>query len=195
MRGILKKTAIIIVLFIIFTGLMLFRKGVLTKEKLPYLIRMMFITGKEKLSFPHPATKEEKKGIQSEEILRLLEQIKKEKEEVTRQKEKLKQWSERLLIQEKELIEKGKEILALKSEAENYIKRKQEEQTEEIRWLAGVYEKMKAEEAASIIEDLDENLSLAILSQMEERQAAKILAAMKSQQAEKLSQKIGNRKG
>jgi len=194
-RSILKKIGIIVALFILFTGLMLSRKGFLTKEKLPYLIGMVLMIGKKELSSPHPATREEKKRVQSEEILRVLEEIEKEKEEIIDQKEKLKQWNARLLVQEKELIERGKEILALKSEAQNYIKRKEEEQTEEISWLAGVYEKMKAEEAASIIENLDENLSLAILSQMEERQAARILAAMKSQQAEKLSEKIGNRKG
>jgi len=182
---ILKKIGIIAALFILFTGLMLARKGFLTKEKLLYLVEMILVTEQEKSYSP---TKEK----QNEELLLLVEEIEKEKEEITIKKEELKQFNARLLVQEEELRERGKEILILRNEAENYIKQKKEHQTEEMSWLAGVYEKMSAEEAASIIQELNENLSLAILSQMEEKQVAKILEAMSPQQAARLSQKVGS---
>lgn len=184
MRTILKKIGIIVALFILFTGIMLARKGFLTKEKLLYLVEMILVTEQEKSYSPT-------KGKQNEELLHLLEQIEEEKEEITIKKEELKQFNARLLVQEEELGERGKEILILRNEAENYIKQKEEQQTEEMSWLAGVYEKMKAEEAATIIQELDENLCLSILSQMEGKQVAKILAAMKPEQAARLSQKVG----
>jgi len=185
---IFKKIGIIVALFILFTGLMLARKGFLTKEKLLYLVEMILVAEQEKSYSPT-------KGKQNEELLHLLEQIEKEKEGIVTKKEELKQLNTRLLIQEEELKKRGKEILILRNEAESYIKQKEEQQTEEMSWLAGVYEKMKAEEAATIIQELDENLCLSILSQMEEKQAAKILAAMNPQQAARLSQKVGNDKG
>jgi len=114
---ILKKIGIIAALFILFTGIMLARKGFMTKEKLLYLVEMILVTEQEKSYSPT-------KGKQNEELLRLVEEIEKEKEEITIEKEELEQFNARLLVQEEELGERGKEILTLRNEAENYIKQK-----------------------------------------------------------------------
>lgn len=184
MPTILKKIGIIAALFILFTGIMLARKGFLTKEKLLYLVEMILVTEQEKSYSPA-------KEKQNQELLLLVEEIEKEKEEITMEKEELNQFNARLLVQKEELKEWGKEILILRNEAKNYIEQKEEQQTEEVSWLAGVYEGMGAEEAATIIQELDENLSLGILSQMDEKQVAKILEAMSPQQAARLSEKVG----
>ena len=72
MPTILKKIGIIAALFILFTGLMLARKGFLTKEKLLYLVEMILVTEQEKSYSP---TKEK----QNEELLLLVEEIEKDK--------------------------------------------------------------------------------------------------------------------
>ena len=185
------KTAIIIfMLFILFTGVMLFRKGVLTKERIPYLMKKISQAWVGKLPFFKNPPKKEKR-IQSKDIVLALQEIEREKEKVAKEKERLEQLQKRLLVQEDELKERSKKILALKEEAQGYIKQKQAKQEEQITWLASVYENMRAEEAAPIIEKLKEDLALAILSQMDERQAGKILGVMDPKEAIKLSQKIG----
>lgn len=183
MRTILKKVGIIVGLFILFTGIMLARKGFLTKENIFHLVEKILVDEQEE---PYSPTK----GKQSEELLRLAEKIEKEEEEIATKRKEMDQFNARLLVQEEELKKRGKEILILRNEAQDYMKERKEQQSEDMSWLAGVYEKMKAEEAATIIQELDENLVLSILSQMEEKQVAKILEAMEPEQAARLSQKV-----
>lgn len=59
--------------------------------------------------------------------------------------------------------------------------------------LARLYGNMKAEEAAPIMRELDDELVVAILRKLEDEQAAKILSALDPQRAARLSRLIAGR--
>ncbi|MBI5184359.1 MAG: hypothetical protein HZA01_01365 [Nitrospinae bacterium] len=63
-----------------------------------------------------------------------------------------------------------------------------------IKHLVKVYSSMKPGEAASLIEKLDEDISIQILSKMKGKSAAKILEKMSTEAGSKLSDKIAKRK-
>jgi len=178
----IKIVCILVSLFILTTGAILVKKGLLTRENISYLI---------KKSSPDKSIKKEESLPEEKEIALALQKIEEEKEKLFKEKEEMGKFKEHLSMQEEELKNRTNEIISLKKEAEMWIEKKEEGEKEEVNWLSKVYERMRAEEAAPIIEKLDENLAIAVLSKMEERQAGKILGAMDSKQAIKLSQKIG----
>jgi flagellar motility protein MotE (MotC chaperone) len=62
-----------------------------------------------------------------------------------------------------------------------------------VKQLAKVYGAMRAEEAARILETLDDDLCINILSNMgDDRQKAKILSALTGDKATRVSNKIGS---
>lgn len=186
----MKKAGIILVLFFLFTALMLFRKGLLEPEKIENLKERIFPTLKRESSDSF-SEKEKKVLPQEEKIIQALENVEEKEKEINQKKEELERLREHLVLQEKELEERASQLSSLKKEIEDYLKKAQVERDTKMKWLARVYEEMQAEEVASIIERLDDELSLEILSQMSERQVGKILGAMEVQKAAKLAQKIG----
>lgn len=179
--SLLKKAIIIFSLFLLLSGIMLFRRGLLTQQ---ILVEMR--------KFFHPSQpSEEKEKIRDFEIVKALQEIEAERKKIRKEREELELLENRLLQQEEDLKKRGKEILAIKKEAETFLREKEAKQEEEISWLAGVYGKMRGEEAAQVIQELDTDLALAVLSQMDDRQAGKILAAMDPRQVVKLTRKIG----
>jgi len=182
--SLLKKAIIIFSLFLLLSGIMLFRRGLLTQQTL-VVVRKIF----------HPSQPpEEKEKVQDFEIVKALQEIEAERKKIGNEREELELLENRLLQQKEDLIKRGEKILAIKNEAETFLGEKETKQAEEISWLAGVYGKMRGEEAAQVIQELETDLALAVLSQMDDRQAGKILAAMDPQQAVKLTRKIGETK-
>lgn len=184
----MKKIGFIILLFFLFTGLMLFRKGLLTPKNINLLERKFFpgLMGKNNLSL-----KEEKKITPEEkQIIQALDNLQKEREKINQEKERLNKLKERLLAQEEELKKKVDEIVLLKKNIDDSIKKLKLEQDNKIKWFARVYSQMPPEQVAPIIEKLNDELALQILSQIDDRQVGKIIAAMGTNQAVKLTQKI-----
>jgi flagellar motility protein MotE (MotC chaperone) len=63
----------------------------------------------------------------------------------------------------------------------------------ETKHLVRVYERMRAKDAASIVEQLEVPLAVEILSQMTDRQAARILGAMAPERAARITARLAER--
>jgi flagellar protein FlbB len=84
-----------------------------------------------------------------------------------------------------ELAEERKKLEKLVSQSDELDKKR-------IKQLAKVYSAMRPEEAATIIETLDDNLVITILTSMgDDRQKAKILSLISKEKATRISKKIG----
>lgn len=70
----------------------------------------------------------------------------------------------------------SKPIMLTKAEIEKQMKAKQAEEKKRISKLARLYNEMKPQEAADVMDALDDDMTIAILQRMDESQAAKILA-------------------
>lgn len=70
----------------------------------------------------------------------------------------------------------SKPIVLTKAEIEKQMKVKQAEEKKRISKLARLYNEMKPQEAADIMDDMDDDMTIAILQKMDESQSAKILA-------------------
>jgi len=190
---ILKISAVIFGLFILLVALMLLRKGILAKDKFLYFRKIPEVWVEKFPLRPFSFGKEEKvqESTQQEEILLALREIQRQRKEMEREREELKNLQNHLSLQKEELREEGERLVSLKKKLEELIEQEKIKQSERISWLASIYEEMRPEEAAPIMEKLDDDLVISILSQMDERQAGKILGAMEPTRATELSQKIG----
>jgi flagellar motility protein MotE (MotC chaperone) len=78
----------------------------------------------------------------------------------------------------------------MKAEIQKMLKEAQGVKDKKIKHLVSVYANMKAEQAASVIENLDQDLAVKILSGMRGRQAGEILNNVSPEQAAKLSEEL-----
>jgi len=189
----MKKVAIILAIFICFTGLMMFRKGLLQKDKVEVLMQKFLPSFNKGGSSDSSSSVKSEILPEEEQIIKALEEIERKKEMILEREQELARMEEHLLLQEKELREKADELLALKNEIEDYLEKSAAERDNRIKWLAQVYEKMRPEEVAPIIEKLDGELALEILSRMDQRQVGRVIEAMKTENAVKLAQKLGEK--
>ncbi len=85
--------------------------------------------------------------------------------------------------------EKGnsKPRVLMKEEIEQQMKEREAAEKKRVSKLARVYNEMKPQQAAAIMRDLEDDLSVAILQLMDESQAAKTLAAMEAEQSARLT--------
>ena len=74
-----------------------------------------------------------------------------------------------------------------KEEIEKQMKEREAQEKKRVSKLARVYNEMKPQQAAEVMKDLDDDLSVAILQRMDESQAAKTLAAMDADQSARLT--------
>ena len=74
-----------------------------------------------------------------------------------------------------------------KEEIEKQMKEREAQEKKRVSKLARVYNEMKPQQAAEVMKDLDDDLSVAMLQKMDESQAAKTLAAMDADQSARLT--------
>ncbi|MFC2740203.1 MAG: MotE family protein [Selenomonas sp.] len=74
-----------------------------------------------------------------------------------------------------------------KEAIEKQMKEREAQEKKRVSKLARVYNEMKPQQAAEVMKDLDDDLSVAILQKMDESQAAKTLAAMDADQSARLT--------
>lgn len=142
--------------------------------------------------------------------LRIFKQAQKRREEIQRLEKQLIRRTQRLnevkldvqgrfkalrMLQE-ELVALADEDEADRGGADAERRRAEEEvvRKKRVRKLAAEFNKMKADEAAKVIEEMDEDLSIDILLLLKDRQAAKILGKLEPKLAAKLSEKIAQLK-
>ncbi|MBI2371538.1 MAG: hypothetical protein HYV08_15125 [Deltaproteobacteria bacterium] len=112
--------------------------------------------------------------------------------------EKEKQLLEReaqLRALEKSIEEKLQQLARRRAELEQVVKGREEKREAEIGRLVRVYEGMKPEGAARLVERLDAQVVLELFTRMKETKVAKILALVEPTRAVRISEELARRKG
>jgi flagellar motility protein MotE (MotC chaperone) len=117
--------------------------------------------------------------------------LEQEKADVEHEKEGLAEQQDRVKIVQDELEKTRTELAAERAKLEKLVSQSDELDKKRIKQLAKVYAAMRPEEAARILETLDDDLCINILSSMgDDRQKAKILSALSGEKAGRVSKKI-----
>lgn len=95
---------------------------------------------------------------------------------------------------EKRVDDKLKTLQDYKQAIEGLIKKKEKLDSEQIKGLVKIYESMKPQEAATILEGMDNiDIVLSVVSAMKEAKASMILAKMKPESARALTVRLADR--
>jgi flagellar motility protein MotE (MotC chaperone) len=118
--------------------------------------------------------------------------IEKQKVELETGKKQASEERERMIMAQQELEKTRNELTEERKKLETLVGQSDEMDKKRIKQLAKVYSAMRPEEAAHILETLDDNLLIKILGLMDDdRQKAKILATISKEKATRISEKIG----
>jgi flagellar motility protein MotE (MotC chaperone) len=167
-----------------------------------YLL-LMFATGGARIEFNHPK-KDEKKETQIK-FMKLdakkdslaatqsqtFQANELQKADIVKEKQQLTEQQERVTMVEQELEKTRTDLTAEREKLEKLVSSSTDLDRKRMKQLAKVYGAMRAEEAARILETLDDDLCMNILSEMgDDRQKAKILTALSPDKAARVSRKI-----
>jgi flagellar motility protein MotE (MotC chaperone) len=168
-----------------------------------YLL-MLFATGNARIEFSKPL--KEKKDERALKLMwtnarkdSLADQhsqtffaIEKQKTELEAEKKNINEDRERMLIVQQELEKTRGGLTEERKKLERLIGQSDDLDKKRIKQLAKVYGAMRPEEAARILETLDDELLIKILGSMgDDRQKAKILSSISKEKAIRISKKIG----
>jgi flagellar motility protein MotE (MotC chaperone) len=118
--------------------------------------------------------------------------VEQEKAELQKQKQDLFEQQNRVKMVQDELEKTRTELAAERVKLEKLVLQSDELDKKRIKQLAKVYGAMRPDEAARILETLDDDLCMNILSAMgDDRQKAKILAVLSPEKASRISKRIG----
>jgi len=115
-------------------------------------------------------------------------------EELKLKEEELKRKEEELKILQSEVEKQISKYEKLKKEVEGLLVQVDVQHKKKITQLVSVYSGMKAEEAAKILAETDENTTIEILLGMDQKKSSKILENMPKEKAVTLSEKIADKK-
>ena len=116
----------------------------------------------------------------------------KTKKEVEEKQERLSKQEERINILTQELDRTRKELTGEREKFEKLVAESDEIEMKRIKQLAKIYGSMRANEAAQILQTLDDNLLIQIINAIgDERQRAKIVANLPKDKAAKITRKMG----
>lgn len=167
-------------------------------------VLMMLATGTARIEFNQPvkAKKDEKEirlmkvnakkdslaAVQSQTFFA----IEKQKADLEEEKKKMAEQQDHVAMVEQELEKTRNELTEERKKLEKLVGQSDELDKKRIKQLAKVYGAMRPEEAARILETLDDDLLINILSAMgDDRQKAKILTVLSPDKASRVSKKIG----
>ena len=129
----------------------------------------------------------EELGPQQMEVLRSIENRKKQMEERERE---LDRRSKELTSLEQLVDQKMATLETLRKEFEMQVKAEEARQNKRIKHLVALYSNMKPKAAAEVMEQMDMDLAVEIFRQMRGREAGKILAYVTPEKASKISQML-----
>ncbi len=112
-----------------------------------------------------------------------IQDLNKRKEELDRKEQALKQL-------EASLNTRMDELNQIEGQLKEAIKAAQETKDKQLKHLIDVYTNMKAKQAATVLETLDEDIAVKILAGMKGRQAGEILTNVSAKKAAALSEKL-----
>lgn len=116
----------------------------------------------------------------------------KERKKVEEEREHLARQQERINMLTQELESTRKELALEREKFEKLVTKSDELEMKRIKQLAKIYGSMRANEAAQILETLDDNLLIKIINAIgDERQRAKIVANLSKSKASRISKKMG----
>ena len=168
-----------------------------------YLL-MLFATGNARIEFSKPKEKMEARELRlitlnaRKDSLAALHSktffaLEKQKADLEAEKKRMNEERERMLMVQQELERTRNELTEERKKLEKLIGQNDELDQKRIKQLAKVYGAMRPEEAARILETLDDDLLIKILTSMgDDRQKAKILSTISGEKATRISKKIGN---
>jgi len=120
----------------------------------------------------------------------LFEVLEKRRTELDERERRLEKESEQLLLLRASLEEKIAELKSLQTQVDEMLKRAETQKSRELKNLVGVYESMKPQEAAEILQQMDEPMALQIVAGMSTESVSKILATMDKVKAAEFSKRL-----
>lgn len=167
-------------------------------------VLMMLASGAARIEFNQPAkTKKDEKEIRlmkvnakKDSLAAVQSQtffaLEKQKADLDVEKKKMFEQQDHVLMVEQELEKTRNELTEERKKLEKLVGESDELDKKRIKQLAKVYSAMRPEEAARILETLDDDLLINILAAMgDDRQKAKILTVLSPDKASRVSKKIG----
>ncbi len=165
---------------------------------------MLFATGRAKIEFINPNKKKavgsEFKYQKSNNKLDSLQVLNtesylasvKEREGVAKEKEALVKQQERMNILLAELNRTREQLAQERAKFEQLVDKNDQLEAKRIKQLANVYGAMRPNEAATILETLNDDLFIKIIRAIgDDRQKGKIMAAVSKTKASRVSKKMG----
>ena len=122
--------------------------------------------------------------------LQLVQSLEKRKEDLDRREEALKRYEERLQGLKQEVEKRLAEITQTEKRILDRLGMIGQMEEEKITRLVKLYSGMKPEEAAPLLERMQEETTLKVFQRMKERQASRILAFMNPEKAVHLSEQL-----
>lgn len=167
-------------------------------------VLMMLVTGNARIEFNQPViTKKDEKEVKlmklnakKDSLAAVQSQtffaLERQKADLEVEKKKVAEQRDHVLMVEQELEKTRNELTEERKKLEKLVGQSDELDKKRIKQLAKVYSAMRPEEAARILETLDDDLLINILGAMgDDRQKAKILSVLSPDKASRVSKKIG----
>jgi flagellar motility protein MotE (MotC chaperone) len=89
-----------------------------------------------------------------------------------------------------ELDSKNKQLESMRSDISKTLKARVEVDQEKVEKLVQFYSTMKPQQAAKVIESLNEDLAVEVMDKMKKKSAAEIMNALKPEKARRLSEML-----
>lgn len=130
----------------------------------------------------------------SNEEIELLQRLGERRKKLDKRAEALDRRDALIKAAEKRLEDKIAKLDALKSTIEDLLVEYDNQQDKQLKRLVNIYEKMKADDAARIFENLEMPVLLKVVDRMNERRTAPILAEMDPEKAQALTLELAERR-
>lgn len=157
--------------------------------------------GEEKTAGTSDTTKVEKaaEGMPdthrwSQEEISFFNKLSERKRELDLREAELNKLEEELQRQKVELEERLKKLEAMRSQIAQTLKARVDNDQTKVTKLVEVYSGMKPQQAAKVLETINEDLAIQVLDQMKKKSAADILNVMDAKKAQRLSEMLAGYK-
>lgn len=138
---------------------------------------------------------QQSKGETSLETFRMLEMIEKKNRELKKREEELALREKNLKELEKQIKSDLQKVEEALSRSEELVGIKHDLIEKNVNSLVKVYSSMKPNEAAPLLEQMDEGIAIQIISKMKSKDAGKVLGKMNTQVAKNITEKIAGKSG
>lgn len=139
---------------------------------------------------PHEEKKEQASEPKAQVLQDLDRQVELRRSEVSREEERLQAARAALEAVKIELRKEYEKLEALKKDIEEQIARRDKAVSQRLDQIAKIYQSMKPKEAASALEEMDDDMALGILDRLPGRTVAKLFDAMPKERVRELTRRL-----